>query len=65
MLIRSNRADSFNINAGIVRNLTEEVAKTYPKACIGIITNPVNTTVAIAAEVLKRPAYMIGINCSE
>ena len=25
-----------------------------PKACIGIITNPVNTTVAIAAEVLKK-----------
>ncbi len=25
-----------------------------PKACVGIITNPVNTTVPIAAEVLKK-----------
>ena len=39
---------------GIVRNLIEHVAKTCPKACVGIITNPVNTTVAIAAEVLKK-----------
>ena len=35
-------------------NLIEHVAKTCPKACVGIITNPVNTTVAIAAEVLKK-----------
>ena len=49
-----DRSDLFNINAGIVRNLIEHVAKTCPKACVGIITNPVNTTVAIAAEVLKK-----------
>lgn len=49
-----DRSDLFNINAGIVRNLVEKVAKTCPKALIGIITNPVNTTVAIAAEVLKK-----------
>lgn len=49
-----DRSDLFNVNAGIVRNLIEQVAKTCPKACIGIITNPVNTTVAIAAEVLKK-----------
>lgn len=49
-----DRADLFNVNAGIIRNLIEQVAKTCPKACIGIITNPVNTTVAIAAEVLKK-----------
>lgn len=49
-----DRSDLFNINAGIVRNLVEKVAKTCPNACIGIITNPVNTTVAIAAEVLKK-----------
>ncbi|OCA52526.1 malate dehydrogenase [Photorhabdus namnaonensis] len=48
-----DRSDLFNVNAGIVRNLVEQVAKTCPKALIGIITNPVNTTVAIAAEVLK------------
>lgn len=49
-----DRADLFNVNAGIVKNLIEKVAVTCPKACIGIITNPVNTTVPIAAEVLKK-----------
>ncbi len=49
-----DRSDLFNVNAGIVRNLVGQVARTCPKACIGIITNPVNTTVAIAAEVLKQ-----------
>lgn len=49
-----DRSDLFNVNAGIVRNLIEQIASTCPKACIGIITNPVNTTVAIAAEVLKK-----------
>ncbi|MDR5611797.1 MAG: malate dehydrogenase [Arsenophonus sp.] len=49
-----DRSDLFNINAGIVRNLIEKVAQSCPKALIGIITNPVNTTVPIAAEVLKK-----------
>ncbi|MGK9173097.1 malate dehydrogenase [Yokenella regensburgei] len=49
-----DRSDLFNVNAGIVKNLIAQVATTCPKACIGIITNPVNTTVAIAAEVLKK-----------
>ncbi|GLS92313.1 malate dehydrogenase [Psychromonas marina] len=48
-----DRSDLFNINAGIIKNLVGVVAKVAPEACIGIITNPVNTTVAIAAEVLK------------
>ena len=49
-----DRSDLFNVNAGIVRNLVEQIARTCPNALIGIITNPVNTTVAIAAEVLKK-----------
>ena len=49
-----DRSDLFNINAGIVKNLVSVCADTCPKALIGIITNPVNTTVAIAAEVLKQ-----------
>lgn len=48
-----DRSDLFNINAGIVKNLVEAIADTCPTACVGIITNPVNTTVAIAAETLK------------
>ena len=49
-----DRSDLFNINAGIVENLVSACADTCPKSMIGIITNPVNTTVAIAAEVLKN-----------
>ncbi|MFD1804481.1 malate dehydrogenase [Mixta tenebrionis] len=49
-----DRSDLFNVNAGIVRNLIQQVAQTCPQALTGIITNPVNTTVAIAAEVLKK-----------
>ncbi|MBU2976659.1 malate dehydrogenase [Alteromonas sp. C1M14] len=48
-----DRSDLFNINAGIVKALIEGVAEHCPSACVGIITNPVNTTVAIAAETLK------------
>ena len=49
-----DRADLFNVNAGIVKSLAEKIAVVCPKAMVGIITNPVNTTVPIAAEVLKK-----------
>lgn len=49
-----DRADLFNVNAGIVKSLAEKIAVVCPKALVGIITNPVNTTVPIAAEVLKK-----------
>jgi len=47
------RDDLFNINAGIVKGLIETIAEVAPKAFILIISNPVNSTVPIAAEVLK------------
>lgn len=47
------RDDLFNMNAGIVKNLVEAVADYCPGAFIHIISNPVNSTVPIAAEVLK------------
>ena len=61
-----DRSDLFNINAGIVKNLVSACADTCPKALIAIITNPVNTTVAIAAGILKQkgvynPARLFGI----
>ncbi len=49
-----SRDDLFSVNAGIVKKLVETGAKVCPNACYGIITNPVNSTVAIAAEVLKK-----------
>jgi len=60
------RADLFKVNAGIVKKLVASCADTCPKALIGIITNPVNATVAIAAGVLKDkdvydPARLFGV----
>ncbi|WP_199610700.1 malate dehydrogenase [Flocculibacter collagenilyticus] len=49
-----DRADLFNVNAGVVKTLAEGIVENCPKAHTCIITNPVNTTVAIAAEVFKK-----------
>ncbi|KAJ3241183.1 malate DEHYDROGENASE, NAD-dependent [Chytriomyces hyalinus] len=48
------RDDLFNINAGIVRTLATGIATHCPKAHICVISNPVNSTVPIVAEVLKK-----------
>ncbi|EOA89157.1 hypothetical protein ACJQWK_09591 [Exserohilum turcicum] len=48
------RDDLFKINAGIVQGLIEGVAQYCPKAFVLVISNPVNSTVPIAAEVLKK-----------
>lgn len=47
------RDDLFKINAGIVRDLVKGIAEFCPKAFVLVISNPVNSTVPIAAEVLK------------
>jgi len=48
------RDDLFKINAGIVQGLIQGVAENFPDAYILVISNPVNSTVPIAAEVLKK-----------
>ncbi|KAA0158844.1 hypothetical protein FNF28_06089 [Cafeteria roenbergensis] len=48
------RDDLFNTNAGIVANLADAIAKHCPKAHVLIISNPVNSTVPITAEVMKK-----------
>jgi len=48
------RDDLFNVNAGIIRTLLETAATACPNACFAVITNPVNSTVPIAAETLKK-----------
>lgn len=48
------RDDLFNINAGIVQGVANAVAKACPKAMLCIISNPVNSTVPIMAETLKK-----------
>ena len=47
------RDDLFNTNASIVQTLVEGCAEHCPDAVLAIISNPVNSTVPIAAEVLK------------
>ena len=47
------RDDLFKINAGIVKGLVEGIAEHCPKAFVLVISNPVNSTVPISAEVLK------------
>lgn len=61
-----DRADLFNVNAGIVKVLAEGIVKNCPKALVGVITNPVNGTVPIVAEVFKKagtydPARVFGV----
>ena len=47
-------ADGQNTNASIVRDLAVACAEHCPNAYIGIIANPVNSTVPIWAEVYKQ-----------
>ena len=60
------RDDLFAINAGIVRDLASAAADACPNAILNIISNPVNSTVPIAAEVLRRkgrydPRRLMGV----
>ncbi|PON98408.1 Malate dehydrogenase [Trema orientale] len=48
------RDDLFNINAGIVKSLCLAIAKYSPNAIVNMISNPVNSTVPIAAEVFRK-----------
>merc|ERR1712106_708303 len=48
------RDDLFNTNASIVATICTAAAKVCPDAMIAIISNPVNSTVPIAAEIYKK-----------
>lgn len=48
------RDDLFNTNASIVQGLAESCAKSCPNAMFLIISNPVNSTVPIFAETMKK-----------
>lgn len=49
-----SRDDLFNTNACTVMDITKVIAVKCPKALVAIITNPVNTCVPIAAEIMKK-----------
>ncbi|KAH9620797.1 hypothetical protein KSS87_012566 [Heliosperma pusillum] len=60
------RDDLFNINAGIVRTLCEGIVRCCPRAVVNLISNPVNSTVPIAAQVFKKagiydPKRLLGV----
>ena len=60
------RDDLFKINAGIVKGLIEGIAQHCPDAYILVISNPVNSTVPIAAETLTaagkfNPKKLFGV----
>ena len=48
------RDDLFNTNATIVATLARACAKAAPNAVVGIIANPVNSTVPITVEIFKK-----------
>ena len=61
-----SRDDLFAVNAGIVSTLVDACATHCPRAIVNVISNPVNSTVPIAAEVLKRrgcfdPRKLLGV----
>jgi len=48
------RQDLFEVNASLNKSFAEAVAKNCPKAMVAIISNPVNSTVPIFAETMKK-----------
>ncbi|ODV81745.1 mitochondrial malate dehydrogenase [Suhomyces tanzawaensis NRRL Y-17324] len=60
------RDDLFNTNASIVRDLAKAAADYAPNAAVLVISNPVNSTVPIVAEVFKskgvyNPKKLFGV----
>ncbi|QSL67109.1 hypothetical protein MERGE_001498 [Pneumocystis wakefieldiae] len=60
------RDDLFSINSKIIIELGESIAKFSPDAFVLVITNPINSTIPIIAEVLKEynvfnPKKLFGI----
>jgi malate dehydrogenase len=48
------RDDLFKVNAGICLDIVSTCGRVAPKACYCIVTNPVNSTVPIAAQALRK-----------
>nr|CAD7462894.1 unnamed protein product [Timema tahoe] len=47
-----SRDDLFSVNANIIRDVFCGIAKHCPKALVSIVTNPVNSLVPLAAEIM-------------
>ncbi|KAJ5765412.1 hypothetical protein N7520_004971 [Penicillium odoratum] len=60
------RDDLFKTNASLIRDIFNEIAATCPQAMCCVVTNPVNSTLVIAAEALKKagvfePTRLFGV----
>ncbi|KAL3484535.1 lactate/malate dehydrogenase [Aspergillus germanicus] len=65
-MTRDERLLTSQTNASIIRDIFTEVAATCPKAVCCVVTNPVNSTVPVAAEALKKagvfdPTRLFGV----
>lgn len=49
-----SREDLFCTNAKVVQELAAGCGEVCPEALLAIVTNPVNSTVPVASEVMKR-----------
>lgn len=50
----TTRESFFDSNASIVAELVQDMAEVAPNACLCIITNPVNSMVPLASEILRK-----------
>ncbi|MBK6879725.1 MAG: malate dehydrogenase [Elusimicrobia bacterium] len=50
-----SRDDLLNINAGIVKNVSEQIAKTSPKAIVIVVSNPLDAMAHVALRVTGFP----------
>ncbi|KPI87655.1 mitochondrial malate dehydrogenase (mMDH) [Leptomonas seymouri] len=60
------RADLFSANGSIVRDLAVAIGHHAPKAIIGVLSDPMNSTVPVVAETLRKigvydPARLFGV----
>ncbi len=54
-----SREDLLNVNAGIVKGVTEEVTKRSPHACLIVVTNPLDAMVYLAHKVSGFPSERV------
>jgi malate dehydrogenase len=54
-----SRMDLIGVNAGIVRDVTEQVVRFAPEAVLIVVSNPLDEMTALAAKVSQFPAHRV------
>ncbi|KAI7773012.1 hypothetical protein LA080_012489 [Diaporthe eres] len=57
IVVTAGIAHLFKTNASIIRDIFTEVARTCPQAISCVVTNPVNSTVPVAVEALRKEGF--------